>query len=209
MKKSATFFTLIELLIVIAIIAILASMLLPALNQAREKARTIQCTSNMKQIAHAFQLYGADNGGFWPRYQLTTSSPFCPWLFNNTGGYNTVLVYIPPDFIRCPTYTAIGEPTLTNQPFGMNWYIGEKHMKPDRIADASRTMLFLDYRGGWVISPTTSGSPDSHLVGKTSLWKRHSQGVNIAYVDGHVAWSKLPWPDFVPYSNDFFIWKNW
>ena len=64
MRNSWKIFTLVELLIVVSILAILAGLLLPALNKAREKARALQCIGNMRQMALGMLSYTTDSG-FW------------------------------------------------------------------------------------------------------------------------------------------------
>ncbi|HRR06286.1 MAG TPA: DUF1559 domain-containing protein [Victivallales bacterium] len=64
--EEKTVFTLIELLVVIAIIAILAALLLPAIKRAKENARTINCSSNLKNIGQAVCMYTQDYNGYMP-----------------------------------------------------------------------------------------------------------------------------------------------
>lgn len=64
--KTKCRFTLVELLVVISIIAVLAAMLLPALNKARSKAQAIQCVSNLKNIGLCLQNYTGSYNDFIP-----------------------------------------------------------------------------------------------------------------------------------------------
>src|SRR5262249_19035322 len=78
-------FTLIELLIVIAIIAILASLLFPVFAQARESARQTQCASNSRQVGLAMRLYTSDNEETWFRaHSVSAAGPGFslsqPWI---------------------------------------------------------------------------------------------------------------------------------
>ena len=59
-------FTLLELLVAIAVIGLLVAILVPSLSAVRERARQIQCVSNLKQIGTAFYLYADERGGVYP-----------------------------------------------------------------------------------------------------------------------------------------------
>ena len=113
-------FTLIELLIVIAIIAILAAMLLPALNKAKEKAVTVSCKSNHKGVLTAFTMYTIDFQDYCP-------TPYVAWDDSGQTRYNRTfrdLGYLKNNKeMRCPND---GQPkNYVEASIGLSSYLGK------------------------------------------------------------------------------------
>ncbi len=103
-------FTLIELLVVIAIIAILVSLLLPALAGARDRAQTLVCASNLRQLAIAANTYSADARGYFSSGAWDNREPRSWGALDKAGWVADAMIgeYAIPGKFLCPTSQARG-----------------------------------------------------------------------------------------------------
>jgi prepilin-type N-terminal cleavage/methylation domain-containing protein/prepilin-type processing-associated H-X9-DG protein len=113
-------FTLIELLVVIAIIAVLIALLLPAVQAAREAARRIQCTNNLKQMALALHSYQDQLGSFPVTSVRYQGDPTC--IACGYGAFYTFRTLVLPQNEQAPLYNSINF-SFQYSPNG-NWLIG-------------------------------------------------------------------------------------
>lgn len=118
-------FTLIELLVVISIIAMLAAMLLPALKQTRDQARTIQCCSNLKQVGLGLSFYASNYNNYIPSPMKATNDgtsggdPIVSWdKWGRALSYDSDLKQ---NVLQCPSL--LDSNTDFGSTYGMNPYL--------------------------------------------------------------------------------------
>jgi prepilin-type processing-associated H-X9-DG protein len=203
-------FTLVELLIVIGVIAILASLLLPALKKAKEKARTIQCAGNLKQIGLGLAMYQGDNNGYIPFVYFKVGGYFSTsWVWQIREYCDSAMTYVcPGDEIN---QFQAGD-KISDFQAGANQDYGSRH-------DSFDTSYGMNsyHRDGAPESPTKLNRikkslvivADAHLpprakginlrlypwVTQVFEWSnyigfRHSTGYNAVFTDGSVTYYK-------------------
>jgi prepilin-type N-terminal cleavage/methylation domain-containing protein len=209
--KSRRAFTLIELLVVIAIIAILAAMLLPALSQAKQKAWTTRCSSNLHQIGLGMRMYANDNnelypesGGtiYWGAVDAVTGRP--SWLeqiYEYVGNTNT---YDCPGNVQLPSplqgpfnyFNGCNAAFLATHGFAS--VNGSSIVFPSAYVLGGDTAGTKSNGSGLSFDPLDADKDDytQNCVGGaaapalTEFWQIHSQGQNIMFSDGHSKWYK-------------------
>ncbi|MDR1280088.1 MAG: type II secretion system GspH family protein [Opitutaceae bacterium] len=193
-------FTLVELLTVNAIIGVLAGILIPVASRVRYSARIAQCSSNLRQIFMAFELYAVDHKNNWPPVRIPSADQNYPYLLRDYipmkskyGGGAALNVFM------CPQ-ALIRHGKSSASHYGVNkWLYGDgsaadmaKETSKSAITSPSRTILLADACIQNNGNPATSigyasGSFPGTIQGPVPSDKKHANGsANIAYADGHV-----------------------
>lgn len=213
-------FTLIELLVVISIIAILAAMLMPAINLVRRAAKQTNCASALRQLSIAFDAYGADNEGYLPNTALAVphyeiwssqivdyldlgqSADAAGWtsakiqtakrnIVHGCTEWKLVSVYSPGYGMNyCPAFPVAG---TTDQNGGANF----REILRQSCDQPTRRILLGDS-----MAPDLSVASWNPASTPTAFWaghgdaRRHGAGANYVFFDGHVqvvAEARRPW----------------
>ena len=186
-------FTLIELLVVIAIIAILASLLLPAIAKAKQRAVSIKCLNNLKQIGIASMLHMNDNEDSLP---LSSHEGFSWTVTLRPELSGTNLHYCPVDtnLMRVSSY-AVNDFLLPADPPGSH----PEYTKYTAVPNPTDTMMMAeigaesdDHFHFFDPDDTTSSAYNSTAFFFAVAVKRHFDGANYLYVDGHAGRSSWP-----------------
>jgi prepilin-type processing-associated H-X9-DG protein len=212
-------FSLIELLVVISLIAILVSMLLPALRKVREQAKRIQCVGNQKQAGVAFGTYSGDYNGYYPapninEYGNYWSNVLYSLYLSDKGllgdGANAYVdnigfcidgcQYEEETIFHCPS--ALKKEKFSNNfegkyfmSYAMNGYLIKnnynQHVQLSRILKPSAGYLVMDENH----TVSLNGWSFWQYSDKSFATRIHEKGRNILYVDGHanyLLYSKFP-----------------
>ena len=192
-------FTVIELLVMLALLSVLIALLAPALGAAREKARRAVCASNLREIAIALDLYTIDWENWFPSYH-NGSSKFGDYIdpfFDTPQGPHCLSREFQNEVSSLWFFT-----------YGYNFgYLGNHYDHKKifrRMTDIRRPSQIISYAdtgesskdpGHWyylVYWITTEYGPD----GEYPIGNRHKGGANAVSIDGHVEWQLKPsWDD--------------